>query len=230
MMGCLALASTRLRLPEARQRENAAAGSDAHSAQGPCFQQVAPSNRLIHRILLRCHSSTPLSDRSDLTFRAKSDQCFFERPALRAQQRMTELPSDYLPVKSHCDRHQVINRLPVDDGYLNTWLQSQRCDIAESLWLTLMYPADLDSFSDGNVGQCNPSRLVDGTISGGNGISMGVNTGVPQRRGHSLDHSIGHRMLQPLRLLVNRIPGVAQELHQVGLDQAVAPHHAKGSS
>ena len=54
---------------------------------------------------------------------------------------------------------------------------------------------------------------------------MGVDRWIAQGRGHPLDHRFRHRMLQPLGLFVDCVPGVAEELDQVGLDQPVPPDH-----
>ena len=50
---------------------------------------------------------------------------------------------------------------------------------------------------------------------------MRVEAGIAERGGHPLDEHLGHRVLQPLRFVVHRVPGIAEKLDQVGFDEAV---------
>ena len=61
----------------------------------------------------------------------------------------------------------------------------------------------------------------------GDRIAVGIHARVAQRRRHPLHQRVGNGVLQPLGLVVDRVPGVAQELDQIGLDQPVAAHHAQ---
>ena len=56
---------------------------------------------------------------------------------------------------------------------------------------------------------------------------MRVHCRVAQGPGHPVDQRVRHRVLQPLRLGVHGVPGVAEELDQVRLEEAVAPEHSK---
>ena len=56
---------------------------------------------------------------------------------------------------------------------------------------------------------------------------MGIDSGVAESRGHPLDHRVRHRVLQAFGFRVHRIPGIPEKLHQIGLDQPMAPDHAK---
>ena len=61
----------------------------------------------------------------------------------------------------------------------------------------------------------------------GDRIAVGIHGRVAQHGGHPLDQRVRDGVLQPLGLVVHRVPGVAEECDQVGLDQPVAPEHAE---
>ena len=56
---------------------------------------------------------------------------------------------------------------------------------------------------------------------------MRVDARIPECGGHPFNHRVRHGVLQPLGLFVDRIPGVAEELDEVGLDQPVPPDHSQ---
>ena len=59
---------------------------------------------------------------------------------------------------------------------------------------------------------------------------MGIEARIAQRVGHALDQHVGDGVLQPLGLVVHRVPGVAEEADQIGLDESVTAQHAKGDA
>ena len=61
----------------------------------------------------------------------------------------------------------------------------------------------------------------------GIGSPWGSTGRVAEHRRHPLHQHVGHRVLQPLGLIVNGVPGVAQERDEVGLDEAVPAKHAE---
>src|SRR3954470_294168 len=63
-----------------------------------------------------------------------------------------------------------------------------------------------------------------------NRVSVGVYLRMAEGGCHPFDHGIGHGMLQPLRLLMDQIPGGTQKLDQVGFDQTMPANHAEGSA
>ena len=91
-----------------------------------------------------------------------------------------------------------------------------------------MDPVDLHRFSYRDVGERGAGELLNGAVGGGNRVAMGIDVGMAQCGGHPLDHSVGDRVLQPLGLVVHRIPGVAQKFDQIGLDEAVPANHPQG--
>jgi hypothetical protein len=100
---------------------------------------------------------------------------------------------------------------------------------SEAIRLIFVNPVDFHCFPDGNIGEWSAGRLVDGAVNGGNGIAVRIHVRMAQSGGHALDQRVGYCVLQPLGLLVHCIPGVAQKLHQVSLDETVPAYHAKGS-
>ena len=68
-------------------------------------------------------------------------------------------------------------------------------------------------------------ELLDVALGGGDRIAVWVHRGVAEHRRHPLDQRVGDGMLQPLGLVVDRVPGVAQERDEIGLDQPVPPDH-----
>ena len=43
-----------------------------------------------------------------------------------------------------------------------------------------------------------------------------------------VEQAVAHRVLEHLRFVVHLVPGVPDVLHEPGLDEAVAAHHAQG--
>ena len=88
-----------------------------------------------------------------------------------------------------------------------------------------MNPMDLDGITNRNIGQRCAGKLLDEAVCRRDGVAVGIHVRVVQRVGHPFHQGIGNRVLQTLGLFMDRVPGVAQELHQIGFDQAVPANH-----
>ncbi len=75
-----------------------------------------------------------------------------------------------------------------------------------------------------DVGQEHP--VLAGALEQGMAVRAGGR--VADRRGHALLEHRGHRVLEPLGLLVDLVPGDAEDVGQKALDQPMPAHDRRG--
>ena len=66
---------------------------------------------------------------------------------------------------------------------------------------------------------------MDEAVCRRNGVAMGIHVRIVQGLGHPFHQGVRDCVLQTLGLVVDGVPGVAQELHQIGFDQTVPSNH-----
>ena len=114
-------------------------------------------------------------------------------------------------------------RLAVQQGHHYTWPEPEGGEVAEPLGLALVDPVDLDRLADLEIGERGAGRLVDGAVGLVDRIPVGVGRWMSEGACHPLDQLVRDGVLQPLGLLVDGVPGVAEEPDQV-LDEIDLPN------
>ena len=108
------------------------------------------------------------------------------------------------------DRDRPAERLAVPHRDHDAGHEAELAEIPQPLGLALVDPPDLDRLADGDVGERRAGKLMDGAVGVGDGVAVGIDGRMAQRRGHPLDQRVGHGVLQPLGLRRGRCPSCSR--------------------